>query len=266
MRKEGRTIYYTKAKDEEFNEMNPKINLTIDDKYKYLPRCWLVRFFYFFFYYCIALPILIIFTKLSMGVKIKGRKNLKAIKSGFVVCANHTNSLDCVNYAVNVAAPRRAYQIGLKYSLQLPFIRVLVKILGILPIADTMGGLKNFNKAVSTILERGNVLIVFPEAHIFPYYTGLRDFSVTSFKFSAKNNVPIVPCATTFRKRKVFKNCAPKITINIGEPIYPDTNLSTNENAVMMHDKAVEFINSMVNQDTNYSFYNYVLEEDITNK
>ena len=50
------------------------------------------------------------------------------------------------------------------------------------------------------------------------YFTGVRDFPVSSFKFAVNANAPAVPVAVTYKKRKNEAR-KPKFVINIGEGV-----------------------------------------------
>ena len=67
------------------------------------------------------------------------------------------------------------------------------------------------------------MLAIFPEAHIWPFYTGIRPFSATSFRYPEKLNAPVVAMVTTYRKaaRSVSLFRRPGMTVTLSEPFYP---------------------------------------------
>ena len=101
--------------------------------------------------------------------------------------------------------------------------------------------------------------MIFPEAHIWPYYTGTRPMRFSSFKLASKNQVPIVPIATTYKKRKFFKK--PRMVVYIGEPIMFDKALSTNENAQIYKQKTEEFIKEKTSRN-NFVYRRYIKIEN----
>lgn len=258
MIKQGKTIYYTDETNDDFFKQNKNIKLIIDGKYKYLHNNFLYNFFSFIVYYLIAIPFLVIVTQLVLGVKVNGKKNLKHIKTGYILYSNHTHALDCVVSPVRLVAPRRAYIISNKNAVNIPVVKILTKTLGSLPVADTIDGLKNLNKAISTLLKKKKALIIYPEAHVWQYYTGIRPFPSTSFKYAIFNNVPVVPVAITYRQRKILKNRPPKMCAEIGSPIYCKPELSNAENVEYLRNSVYNFIKQKVESKNNYNYYNYV--------
>jgi len=61
-----------------------------------------------------------------------------------------------------------------------------------------------------------------------------------AFSFAAKNNVPVLPCFITMRDTDQIGDDGFPIqayTLHVAKPIYPDNNLSVNENINMLRDK-----------------------------
>jgi hypothetical protein len=48
-------------------------------------------------------------------------------------------------------------------------------------------------------------IMIFPEAHIWPYSTHIRPFGDESFVYPAELGAPVLAIATTYRPRKIFK-------------------------------------------------------------
>lgn len=78
--------------------------------------------------------------------------------------------------------------------------------MGALPIADTLHGIKELNRAMEHRLKDGNPIVIYPEAHVWEYYTGIRPFPVTSFKFAAKFGVPVFAMTVTYKNRVFLKD------------------------------------------------------------
>ncbi len=257
--KEKKKKYYISETDD-FIIINSKLNINIDENYKYLPKNWFVKSLYWIMYYCFAYPVLIIYTHLFAGTKTKGKKNLKQLKKqGYMIFSNHTHYSDAFNISVQSTFPKRTYIITNKDSISKRFIRFFTKAFGAIPVAETPTALKNMNIAIKKLLDKKRVIIVYPEAHIWPYYTGVRTFPITSFKIAAANKVPVVPFATTFKKCWWKKR--PRIIINVGEPIYYDESLSKQENAEKYQQHCYNFIKEKVEQPDNYALYDYIKAE-----
>lgn len=255
-----RTFYYKDETKDDFQNTKTSLNVTVDENYVYLPKHLWFKAFSAILYYVIAIPLLKIFAFFLQTARVRGRKNLKSLKkTGYFMYANHTHFTDAWLGPVHVAPFRRVYIIANKDAIQIPVVDKLVKALGCLPVADTVRGLKNLGDAVQKVVDKRGVVAIFPEAHIWYYYTGLRPFPITSFKFAAAAGKPAVPVATVYKKRKFLgKYLRPRSYIYIGEPIFPDPELSVRDNAVMMRDKTVDFIKTQLETRGSYDYYKYI--------
>ena len=171
-----------------------------------------------------------------------GREKLKEVKkSGYVMYANHTNPFHDV-FGPAIAADRRI----------LPYI-------GGLPLGKTPEEKKAFHAAADERLRQGNCLVIYPEAHLWPYYTKVRKFPAgdKSFTYAARNNLPIFTMTTTYHKRKDRKHGdLPRMDIYVDGPFYPDSKKSEDENRAILAKKAYD---SMVKYSKNnsYEYFEY---------
>ena len=173
--------------------------------------------------YLIAYPILFIITKLVLGLKIEGRENLGKVGDEYITVANHVNTIDCAMIALSIF-PRIPYFLTLQTNLEIPFIKYIVMLLKGIPIPKNINGKKKMINTVDKLLKDGQIVGIYPEGHLIPYYDGLRKFKDGAFNFSVKNQVPILPILFTYREssgiRKLIKK-KPFITLTILEPEYP---------------------------------------------
>ena len=174
-----------------------------------------------------------ILSHFKMGIRIKGKKNLKRykeeLKGGAITIANHVHMWDyiCVMKAVhNLKWP---YLLSWDKNVNGPD-GPLVRMVGGIPIPVTdLEAQIAFNHAIKKLLEDGNFLHIYPEGSMWEYYAPIRPFKNGAASLAIKNNKPILPMAFTYRKpswirAKIFKQPA-ALTLNIGEPIYADPDL-----------------------------------------
>ena len=81
----------------------------------------------------------------------------------------------------------------------------------------------HFTDALDYHINKRHRVLIYPEAHIWPYYNDIRHFKSVSFKYPVNQNVPIFTATTTFKQRKGNKK--PKPIIYIDGPFYPDETL-----------------------------------------
>lgn len=178
--------------------------------------------------YLIAYPILFLLTKIWMGLKIEGRENLNKVGDEYITVANHINMIDCAMITLSIF-PRIPYFLTLQSNLEIPIIKYLVMLFRGIPIPRTLKGKEKMVNTIDGLLKRGEVVGIYPEGHLMPYYDGIREFKNGAFNFAVKNQVPILPIVFTFREPegilKKFKK-KPFITLTILEPEYPKAEIS----------------------------------------
>ena len=252
-----KTVYYQdKANDDFFNFSKKYDKIKFDANYNYVEKGKIKKVVSFCLYYFVAWPVLSFFMYIIQCVKIVGRKNVKTLKDkGYMIVGNHTHYKDAYISQIGITAPKRTYIIANNNAVQLPIIGRIARYLGAIAVPQTISGFKKFYSEIEKLLANKNVIVVYPDAHIWPYYTGLRDFPLSSFSMAAKNKVPVVPIATTYKKRLLFKS--PKAIVFVGKPIFFDKNLTERQNAMYYRNMSFNFIKEKVFNKDNYTYINY---------
>ena len=171
--------------------------------------------------------------RVRMGLRIKGKANLKAnkelLKKGAVTICNHVHFWDyiCVMKALH----------NYKWPYLLAWDKnvngesgPLVRFVGGIPIPehDNEATLA-FTKAIIKLLNDGNFLQIYSEGSMWEYYAPIRPFKRGAASIAIKNDKPIIPMTFSYRKpgwirRRIFKQMA-LLTLHIGEPLYPNKEL-----------------------------------------
>jgi 1-acyl-sn-glycerol-3-phosphate acyltransferase len=257
--KEQRVIYYTDPLRDDF--AGTKIDtgeLTAD--FVYIRRNLLWRAASFILYYFLALPLVFIFCKLAFGLRIKNRKALRGVrKQGFFLYGNHTGFYDAFTHNL-VCFPKRMHVIAHRDAVSIKGIRQLVMLLGALPIPTTVQALKNMIAAIEYRYRQRRGIAIYPEAHIWPYYTGLRPFTDVSFHYPVKLGAPSLAMVTTYRKPRFGKR--PRITIFLSEPFYPDYRLEAKEAQRDLRDRIHRWMDECLASHENYEYIRYVQKEN----
>ena len=152
-------------------------------------------------YYGIAIPLVTLYIKAFNRTKFVNRKAVRKIRGGFVLYGNHSHWSDAFLPHV-VAAMKRAHIIASPDAVSVKGIKNIVLMLGTIPLPTKPEALRPFYKAVRQRCREGGCIGIYPEAHIWPYYTGVRPFSAASFAYPAEFHVPVVAMATIYRERK----------------------------------------------------------------
>lgn len=213
-------IYYTDELTDEFSTavITPK---AIDENYVYCHDAAFKRFTHFFWYRVVATPIGFCYAKLAHRHKIVGKEKLKAgKKQGYFLYGNHTQDIGDAVIPTLLTTPKDAYVIVHPNNVSMPYLGRVTPSMGALPLPDSMKAYRNFMGAVERRAAEGNAVVIYPEAHIWPYYTGIRPFTDDSFAYPVKQNLPVFCFTNTYQKRKLSKK--PRIVTYVDGPFYPD--------------------------------------------
>lgn len=239
------TKYYKTYEDDFVTNKNQ--NYKIKKNYKWINNNVLYKIISFLLYIPFSI-ISIIYTKCILKVKFVNKKILKNKKNYFLY-ANHTQVKGDAFNPVTAILPVKPYIIVNKANLGIKILGKLLPYLGALPIPDDIHQMQEFIKSINK-LSKTNPIIIYPEAHVWPYCTFIREFKQTSFEFPVINNIPSYTMTTTYQKGKR----KPKITIYFDGPFYPDNLETKKEKIKSLHSKVY---NSMVKNSKN-STYNYI--------
>lgn len=221
--KERKVIVYRDELNDEFSEaqITPK---KIGDDYVYLHTSLWKRFTHFFWYRVVATPTAVLYLKGSFHHRIVNRKVLKPYrKTGYFLYGNHTQDIGGAFIPSMVTFPKTAYVIVHPNNVSMPFLGRVTASMGALPLPDTMRANRNFVQAVETRFREGNAIVIYPEAHIWPYYTKIRPFPDASFSYPLRLNSPVFCFTDTYQKRKFGKK--PRIVTYVDGPFFPNSDL-----------------------------------------
>ena len=153
--------------------------------------------------------------------------------------------------------PRKAHIVAHPDNVSIPILGGFNKMMGGFPIPSDIKTTKNFLSAMELFLKHKNVIAVYPEAHVWPYYTKIRNFVATSFKYPVKYKVPAYAYTTTYKDRPGKR---PQIVVYIDGPFYADESLSSKKAEQDLRDRVY---NTMLerSKNSNVEFYTYIKQE-----
>ena len=223
-----KTVYYKDEINDDFAGTNIK-RKPLDTNHKYINDAPLWRFFSFVLYRIIATPVGTLFNKLTYRMRIVGRKKLKKFSdTGYFLYGNHTLIPGDAFTPTMVSFPKKAYIVVNPDATSLPILGKVVEMLGAMPVPDDLSNMRRFCEAIDNRVADNNAVVIYPEAHIWPYYTKIRPFKEVSFKYPAKAIKPVFCFTTVFKKGKIIP--ISKTTVYIDGPFFPDESLSCREN------------------------------------
>lgn len=235
-------VYYYKDEINDDFSGSKIVAKKIDENYKYIHKNIFWNILSFILYRFIATPIAYIYCKIRFGLKIENRKVLKECrKQGYFIYINHTQEFLDPFLPTFLSFPKKAYVIANADNVSIPFIGKLIEMLGALALPSDLKAGVNFLNAIKKNVEKEKCIAIYPEAHIWPYYTKIRDFKTTSFKYPIKFKSPVFCATVTYIKRK---RKTPKIKVYVDGPFYANGNLKgkemQDELGKRVYDKMVE--------------------------
>ncbi len=253
---EQKVIYYSDELHDEFSPggITPKV---IDGSYVYLHNSLWKRFTHFFWYRIIATPLAWVYLKCRFSHKIIGRKALKAHKGGCFLFGNHTQPVADAFIPTMLAFPKTVNVIVHPDNVSMPVLGKITPSLGALPLPDDLTASKNFIHALETLVTQGRTIGVYPEAHIWPYYTGIRPFPDKSFRYPIKYHVPAFCFTNTYQK----KGKRVQIVTYVDGPFYADPALPVQQQRQQLHDQVLQTMRERA-KNSNVEVIRYVKKEE----
>lgn len=222
-----KVIYYSDELNDEFSSATIKAR-KIDENYKYGDESFWWNLKRFIAYRLIAVPLSYVLIKINYHHKIVNKKILKEVRNkNYFIYANHTNQMCDPFIPAFVCSPSYIYVIVHPNNISIPIIGPAVTYLGALPLPDTLGATKNFVNIIKERVMNNYPIVIYPEAHIWPFYTKIRPFGDASFRFPIQYNSPVYCFTNTYQKRRFSKK--PKMVTYIDGPFYADKTLSLKE-------------------------------------
>jgi len=247
--------YYSDEVNDDFAEGDEELRV-IGAEYKYDHKNPLWHIVAFISYYLFVVPVGYLHCKINFGLRIKGRKNIRAIKGGCYAYGNHTSWIDSFVPSF-LAWPKRAFIITGPRAVSLSLLPIFAPMLGAVPLNTTEKGKKSFREFLKNQVGKGRLVAIFPEAHLWPYYNKIRQFSERSFTYPINHNIPVVGYVLTYRQRKLFKNWPPAVTITVGKPIYRNEWKNKSNPKLFLRNKILKFMRDTVKSEKSFEYIKY---------
>ena len=155
--------------------------------------------------------------------------------------------------------PKENYVIVHPNNVSMPYLGKITPSLGALPLPDDMTAYRNFLSAVERRISEKKTVVIYPEAHIWPFYTKIRRFGDASFAYPVKQGTPVFCFTNTYQKRRFSKK--PKIVTYIDGPFYPDKSLSKKEQRRDLCDRVYEAMCERA-KSSNVVWIEYIKKEE----
>lgn len=198
--------------------------------------------------------------RFGLHARFVGREKLLTIPrgKGFFVYGNHTQELGDPMIAIALGLPpvgRRVSALCSPANLGIPLLGPLLPYIGAIPIAPGREGMLHTEQAISWCTEHARPVVIFPEAHVWPWYTEIRPFTSSSFHYPVKERLPVFSMTVTYGKNRFGHR--PKTTIYIDGPWFPDAALTEKEQKTQLW-KSVRQTMLQRAENSTYSYVEYI--------
>ncbi len=245
MIKEKNVIYYKDELNDDFAKGNIE-TVKIDENYKYIRKNPFWNICAFILYRIVATPLAFIYAKLKFNMKIVNKEILKEVKNkGYFIYINHTQEILDTLLPTIIGFPKRAYIITHPNNVSIKGLKIANKMLGALPLPGDLKSSENFLNAIKNKIENKNLIAIYPEAHVWPYYTKIRNFNEVSFRYPVKLNAPVISVTITYKKGK---RKTPNIVAFVDGPFYSNESKNVKEAEKDLRDNVY---NTMVERSKN---------------
>lgn len=232
----NKIIYYEDELNDEFSKssIEPRI---IDENYKYVHKNPLWNLCSFVLQNILSVPIKILYAKIKFRIKYIGKEKIKPYRNeGYFIYGNHTQPFADTFIPSISMYPKRNFLIVNPVNISLKGTGTLVEMLGAMPIPSNKSAMKNFLEAIKQKINKGYAITIYPEAHIWPYYTKIRPFKDVSFKYPVQLEKPAFCITNTYRSYGK-NNKKIKIVSYIDGPFFPNKELTLKEQQKELRNK-----------------------------
>ena len=254
-----KTYFYSDELNDDFAFAYIKNQREIEDNYNYINHNILFMILEFVVYRIIMTTIAYLTCK-KRHVKIKNRKVVKKAKGKYFLYGNHTQMPTDAYIPNLIGFPRKSFIIVNPDAVSLRPFAWFVKMSGSLPVPSNVTGLRNFMDAIDRRVKHHHPVVIFPEAHIWPYYTKIRPYKATSFRYPVKLDRPAFCFTTTYQKRRLSKK--PKITVYVDGPFYHNKELKGKLAEQELRDRVYECMKKR-SELSNYEYYKYYKRTEV---
>ena len=255
--KKTKVIYYSDELNDDFAGTSIK-QKKVDNHFKFVKKNIIHRFFAFLIYYLIAIPVIYTYARTIRHVKYVNRKAVKKVKGPCFLYGNHTGIIDAYSPGL-ICFPKRSKILVSPDTVSIKGIKNIVQMLGAIPVPNDASGMKKFVQAIKYCNEKKYTIAIYPEAHIWPFYTGVRPFKDTSFAYPIMTNSPVFAFFTAYSEPKGFMHKFRKanVTVYVSDPIYPDMTLPRKEAQKKLRDEVYNFMKDCSEKYSTYKVIDY---------
>lgn len=201
--------------------------------------------------------IALIYCRCIMRIKFVNTSLLKNnTDHGYFIYANHTQPQADAFIPFQLNLFKSTSIIVSPANLGIPIIGRLLPMAGATPIPSNLHQMKDFISAINYQIADKKQVVIYPEAHVWPYYTDIRPLPLSAFHYPVNQHSSSY-CMTTTYQRPKRSGGRPQITIYLDGPFKPKQALSPKQQQIDLRNQ----IFNQMKKRSSYSNYQAIQYE-----
>lgn len=174
-------------------------------------------------------------------------------QQGLFLYCNHTLMVGDAFWPFQLFKQQKIALIAEPANLSLPVIGKLLPWAGALITPSYSHQMPQFLTAIAHRIKTNEAVIIYPEAHVWPYYTGIRPLNLAAFHYPVRYRAPSF-CATVTYQRPLHGQ-RPQITIYVDGPFWPDQQQTSKQQQLQLQRQ----ITTCLQKRSTFSNYEYII-------
>ncbi|MBA1392638.1 1-acyl-sn-glycerol-3-phosphate acyltransferase [Lactobacillus sp. XV13L] len=196
-----------------------------------------------------------VYVRLIRRIRVVGKDKLRTAKGqGCFIYGNHTQVFGDVVLPLSIMPASSYYALAAESNWGIPILGKLILPYFGLPVGQSIKQAGKLLRAVKHVIDDRKAVVIYPEAHVWPYYTKIRPFPATSMHFPVMLQVPSFSMTTTYSRPRWGKR--PRITVYVDGPFYPDRQLTQKQAQKRLHAQIYSTMQTRARLN-NYDYYAY---------
>ena len=256
-----RIRYYSDDLNDDF-ALNHITTRKLEADFRYVRDNVIWRACGFLLFHLVAKPLTFCWLKVKFHQKFVDRGLVKPFrKTGYFIYANHTNGDLDAFVPAHLSSPKKAFIVCSPDATSIRGLRNVVMMLGGIPTFTAVSGGRKFKDAIKARIGEGKAVAIYPEAHIWPYYTDVRPFKDVSMTYPCELSAPCFALTNIYMKRRFSLSKRPRVISLVSGPFYPDPDLPLKEARRKLRDEIYGSMKTAVHKYQSYEYIKYVKKE-----
>ncbi|WP_125767099.1 lysophospholipid acyltransferase family protein [Lapidilactobacillus wuchangensis] len=192
---------------------------------------------------------------LGLHLQVKNREILRPYQhQGIYLYSNHTQIMGDAFLPFMVLGQQRPWIIASPANWGLPGLRRILAAGGAVPLPVGRQQFVHFQAGLRTAIQQAKAVVIYPEAHVWPYYTKIRPLPVATFHYPATTKAPVFAMTVTYQRRRWSRR--PRRTVFLDGPFFADDQLSRVAQQTQLRDQVAQAM-ARRTQANHYDEYQY---------